>query len=184
MRIRLPIRELIRYSISLSVAITVFFFIMIYMHDLDVVAGLYRSVVSGAVLLSTSLVNIALIVLFEKRASTGSMERATTRFVLGNLINTLLLLSYQFLRNWVEQYGLFPNVMYDFRETQELHGWQLLLVVFISSLMIYALVHLLHNFVLLQHLKTQPELEVSRLRSANAETTNQLLRQQVQPHFL
>jgi len=184
MRIRLPIRELIRYSISLSVAITVFFFVMIYLQDLDVVAGLYRSVVSGAVLLSTSVVSIALIVLFEKRASTGSMERTTTRFVLGNLINTLLLLSYQFLRGVAEKFGLFPSELYDFREMQALHGWQLYLVIFISSLMIYSLVHLLHNFILLQHLKTQAELEVSRLRSANAETTNQLLRQQVQPHFL
>lgn len=184
MRIRLPISELIRYSISLSVAITVFFFIMIYLQDLDVVAGLYRSVVSGAVLFSTSVVSIALIVLFEKRASTGSTERTTTRFVLGNLINTLLLLSYQFLREVAEQYGLFPSELYDFREMHALHGWQLYLVIFISSLMIYSLVHLLHNFILLQHLKTQAELEVSRLRSANAETTNQLLRQQVQPHFL
>src|SRR5690554_5962416 len=50
--------------------------------------------------------------------------------------------------------------------------------------MVYALVHLLHNFILLNHLKTQTELELSYLRSANAETTNQLLRQQVQPHFL
>ena len=184
MRIRLPIRELIRYSISLSVAITVFFFIMIYLQDLDLVSGLYRSVVSGAVLFSTSVVSIALIVLFEKRASTGSMERTRLRFVLGNLINTLLLLSYQFLRGLAEEFGLFPSELYDFREMQALHGWQLYLVIFISSLMIYSLVHLLHNFILLQHLKTQTEIEVSQLRSANAETTNQLLRQQVQPHFL
>src|SRR5690606_17213149 len=169
MRIRLPISELIRYSISLSVAITVFFFIMIYLQDLDIVAGLYRSVVSGAVLLSTSVVSIALIVLFEKRTSTGSMQRTRTRCVLGNLINTLLLLSYQFLRGVAEKYGLFPSELYDFREMQALHGWQLYLVIFISSLMIYSLVHLLHNFILLQHLKTQTEIEVSQLRSANAE---------------
>src|SRR5690606_15033660 len=123
MRIRLPIRELIRYSISLSVAITVFFFIMIYMHDLDLAAGLYRSVVSGAILLSTSVVSIALIVLFEKRASTGSMERTRIRWVLGILINTLLLLFYQFLRGVAEKYGLFPTELYDVREMQELHGW-------------------------------------------------------------
>src|SRR5690554_6409607 len=116
MKIRLPVRELIRCSISLSVAITVFFFIMIYMHDLDLVAGLYRSVVSGTILLSTSVVSIVLIVLFEKRTSTGSMQRTRTRFVLGNLINTLLLLSYQLLRGVAEKYGLFPSELYDFRE--------------------------------------------------------------------
>src|SRR5690554_1121345 len=137
MRIRLPIRELIRYSISLSVAITVFFFIMIYLQDLDVVAGLYRSLVSGAVLLSTSVVSIAVIVVVDTRVSAGSMHRATTRFVLGKLINTLLLLAYQFLRGAAEKYGLFPSKLYDFREMHALHGWQLYLVIFISSLMIY-----------------------------------------------
>lgn len=184
MRIRLPIRELIRYSVSLSVAITVFFFIMIYLQDLDLVLGIYRSAISGAVLFSTSLVSILLIVLFEKRELRGFTNRTNLRFVLGSLINTFLLLSYQYLRGLAEKYGLFPTELYDLREMQALHGWQLYLLVFISSLMVYSLVHLLHNFILLQHLRTQTEIEVSQLRSANAETTNQLLRQQVQPHFL
>lgn len=184
MRKRLPIRELIRYSISLSVAITVFFFIMIYLQDLDPLSGLYRSMVSGAILLSASVVSIALIVLFEKRASTGATKRTSLRFVAGSLINTLLLLSVHGIRSLSENYGLFQREQYGFAEMQTLHGWQLYLVIFISSLMIYSLVHLLHNFILLQHLKTQTEIEVSQLRSANAETTNQLLRQQIQPHFL
>lgn len=184
MRKRLPIRELIRYSISLSVAITVFFFIMIYLQDLDLVLGVYRSVISGVILLSTSVVSILLIVLFEKRDFTSATNHTSLRFVLGSLINTLLLLLYQFLRGLAEKHGLFPSELYDFREMQALHGWQLYLLIFISSLMVYSLVHLLHNFILLQHLKTQTEIEVSQLRSVNAETTNQLLRQQVQPHFL
>lgn len=184
MRIRLPIRELIRYSIALSVAITVFFFIMIYLQDMDPVSGLYRSVVSGAILLSTAVVSISLIVVFEKRTSTGSMERTRIRFILGALINSVLLFSYQFLRDFAEAYGFLPTELYDVQEMTALHGWPLYLVTFISSLMIYSLVHLLHNFILLQHLKTQAELEVSKLCTANAETTNRLLRQQVQPHFL
>lgn len=184
MRIRLPIRELIRYSISLSVAITVFFFIMVYLQDLDLASGVYRSVMSGVILLSASVVSILLIVLFEKRNSTGSTKHTGLRFVLGVLINTVLLVLYQFLRGVAENLDWLPSKLYNFREQQELHGWQLFLVIVISSIMIYSLVHLLHNFILLQHLKTKTEIEVSQLRSANAETTNQLLRQQVQPHFL
>src|SRR5690606_14807652 len=141
MRKRLPIRELIRYSISLSVAITVFFFIMIYLQDLDPLSGLYRSVISGAILLSASVVSIAMIVLFEKKASTGAMNRTRVRFIIGNLINTLLLLSFQLLRSLAEKYGLFPGGQYGFAEMQTLRGWQLYLVIFISSLMIYSLVH-------------------------------------------
>lgn len=185
MTIRLPLRELIRYSFTLSVAINVFFFIMIYLQDLDLAMGIYRSLISGCMLLSVSAISIILIVVFEKKNfCTQEKNSATIRFVIGCILTILLMLLVQFLRLTAEKHGYLPNDIYESETHYEWRGWQLYTVISAFSIMMYALVHLLHNFILLQHLKTQTELEVSQLRSINAETTNQLLRQQVQPHFL
>jgi len=184
MRIRFPLKELIRYSVVLSVAVTIFLATMIYLQDLDLVSGISRAILSGAILFSTSMLSIFFIVLFERWKLPNSVSFRNIRFVFGGLSNILLMLIFHLLRAWAEKYNLVPKELYAAEEIQDLHGWQLFLLISISSLMVYALVHLLHNFILLNHLKTQTELELSYLRSANAETTNQLLRQQVQPHFL
>lgn len=184
MRIRFPLKELIRYSVVLSTSITVFVAIMIYSQELDLVAAISRAVVSGAVLLATSAVSIMLIVRFERRNFTASASHTKLRLVVGGLINILFMFAYHFLRIWAEKHQLMPSAFFVPEEMQALHGWQLILLIVLPALMVYGLVHLLHNFILLDYLKTQTELEVSHLRSANAETNNLLLRQQVQPHFL
>ncbi len=184
MRIRFPLKELVRYSVVLSAAITVLVALMIYTQELDLMAAVSRAIISGMVLLFTCMVSIALIVLFELRNFTNSTRHTRLRFILGSLINILMMLSYHFIRIWSERYGLVPEGLLYSEGMGQLQNWQWFLLISIPSLMVYGLVHLLHNFILLHYLKTQSELEVSRLRSVNAETTNQLLRQQVQPHFL
>src|SRR5690606_13497954 len=54
----------------------------------------------------------------------------------------------------------------------------------VGSFIVYVLVYFFHNFVILLFYKTRNELEISELKAANFETANQLLRQQIQPHFL
>lgn len=66
MRIRFPLKELIRYSVVLSVAVTIFLATMIYLQDLDLVSGISRAILSGAILFSTSMLSIFFIVLFER----------------------------------------------------------------------------------------------------------------------
>jgi two-component system LytT family sensor kinase len=53
-----------------------------------------------------------------------------------------------------------------------------------SGIVINTLIMLLHNSVLLYEHKLHADLELSRLKTANAEATNLLLKQQIQPHFL
>lgn len=184
MRIRFPLKELIRYSLALSVSIAVFVALIIYSHDLNLPSSISRGLVSGFVLLYTSAISIILIVILEKRHATDSTRLRWLRLVLGSFVSIIMMLSYHFLRLWGEQHGVIPENLQLSTEMRTLQHWQLLLLISIPSLMVYGLVHLLHNFILLHYLKTRTELEVSLLRSANAETTNELLRQQIQPHFL
>ena len=53
-----------------------------------------------------------------------------------------------------------------------------------SGIVINTLITLLHNSVLLYEHKLYADLELSKLKTANAEATNLLLKQQIQPHFL
>jgi len=41
-----------------------------------------------------------------------------------------------------------------------------------------------HNYIILQDAKVNSDMENSQLKAANAEAANQLLRQQIHPHFL
>ncbi len=175
---------MIRYSLALSVSIAVFVALIIYSHDLNLSTSISRGLVSGFVLLYTSAVSIILIVFFERRRATDSSRMRWLRLVLGSLVSILMMLFYHLLRLWGERYGLIPENLQVSAQMHALQPWQMLLLISIPSLMVYGLVHLLHNFILLHYLKTRTELEVSLLRSANAETTNELLRQQIQPHFL
>lgn len=176
-----PIGKLFNYSLVLSVAVTVFFFIMISLHELDIMHGFYRALVGGLVLLVTSLISIGLTKVFERKRGIEYVTRSTSRFAMGCLSTAMVIYLYQYGHIQIGKTDLFPpsyEVLYN------LDDWQFHIVVLLSSVMVYSLVHLLHNSVLIQHLRTETELEVARLCSINAETTNQLLRQQIHPHFL
>lgn len=53
-----------------------------------------------------------------------------------------------------------------------------------GAIVVNTMVYVLHNSVLLYQHKLFSDLELSKLRASNAEATNLLLKQQVQPHFL
>ncbi len=55
---------------------------------------------------------------------------------------------------------------------------------FIQSILLNFIIQLWLYFLMSQHFKVQVELEMTRLAKAKSEAANQLLRQQIQPHFL
>ncbi len=184
MKIKLPIRNLISYSLYVTMAMTVFFFIIIYIQELDFISSVYKAIFSGAILITTSALSIFLIIIFERHDLNDFSKYSKLRFIIGAIINMLFMHLYRFIRELAEQRGVFIEHVDHNLSVQDLNGWQIFLLTLIPSLLIFGLVHLYHNFILLHHFKTQTEIEVSQLRIANVETTNQLLRQQVQPHFL
>jgi LytS/YehU family sensor histidine kinase len=60
--------------------------------------------------------------------------------------------------------------------------WPLLFMLHGSVLNIFVLI--IHNYIILLHAKNDAELENARLKFTNTEAINQLLRQQIHPHFL
>ncbi len=59
-----------------------------------------------------------------------------------------------------------------------------IITLIVISMFVNTLIVLLQNYVILQEIKTRSDIENSLLKVANAESANQLLRQQIHPHFL
>lgn len=181
MNTRLPIRELIRLSISFSIAISLFFFTMDYVRDLNLLSSLRIAFSGGLLLIIAFGLNIGLIFLFNIVDPLASVKKSRVRFIIGILLMSIL---YAAFRTAVEKLNIIPEHISHFDYTKELANWKYFLIIIIPALMLFILVNLVHNSIILYHLKTETEREMSVLRSANAEASNQLLRQQIQPHFL
>lgn len=186
MKIKLLLWELLRHSIAFSLAIAVFIFIMNYLQEMNMLVSGFRAITVGILLLFTSLISVGLIYFFQKESLTD-FNRPQMRFLIGSLLTMGVVILYWYIIVLANDLNFLPDHIYD--DTQkndwnDLNYWQAFFLIFIPSFMTYGLIHLFHNFILLQNMKTQTEIELSSLRSANAEASNQLLRQQVQPHFL
>lgn len=104
------------------------------------------------------------------------------QYVCGLLTTAVVFFGVHFLSVFLMECGVIsPAFMRN--ELSNLGPW-LYIFLFLLSAIAYTVVYFLHNFIILQDSKVKVDLENSELRTRNAETANQLLRQQIQPHFL
>jgi Putative regulator of cell autolysis len=66
----------------------------------------------------------------------------------------------------------------------ELEGWRFYIFMLYATLVVFSFIFLIQNFVLHQYEKSRIQLELLELKASNSEAVNQLLQQQIQPHFL
>lgn len=102
-------------------------------------------------------------------------------FGTGFLCTFLLSIIHYFVSITLMRWGIdlhLPNNML------EPGGGKTMLILFCTSAIQYTFIYLIQIFVLSQHEKSNFELELLKLKTANAETANQLLQQQIKPHFL
>lgn len=78
----------------------------------------------------------------------------------------------------------FPLFSFVLTIKWEFQDYRLLSILILSSVILNTAILLIQSFLLLQQEKNLTEIEVSQLRSAHAEASNYLLRQQIHPHFL
>lgn len=154
---------------------------MNYVQDLDLFSSLRIAFSGGLLLIIGFGLNIGLIYSFNIVDPLASVKKSRIRVIVGILLMSVL---YAAFKTMVEKLNIIPEHINRFHYIEELAVWQYFLITFIPALMLFLLVNLVHNSILLYHLKTVTENEMSVLRSANAEASNQLLRQQIRPHFL
>jgi two-component system LytT family sensor kinase len=168
---KFPIRSLIRLNMGLAVVSfsLVFAFLFLFLGP-----GFFKAILvfSIAVFLTLALKgfsNLSVIVLLEKRFDINSVLYKKFRYLLSFFFNicidAFIFIGFAFISK------LLLNILF------------LITLIFIV-LTANTIMILLQDYIILAHFKAQADLENSRLRTAQAEAVNQLLRQQIHPHFL
>ena len=120
-----------------------------------------------------SLINIAILVYINKLMPLAPVRtKKMTRYIACYLLAFIFFFSTAPLESYLSPGGNPKSLL------------ESLSSILIQVVMNNTLVVLIHTLVILRYEKTTTELENTRLRTANLESTNLLLKQQIHPHFL
>ncbi len=126
------------------------------------------------------IINTALLIYYNKTKRKPTEKIGWKVFFTGWPLTALFGICFHFAISYLRSIGLaLPAPENDASDVLKT-----ILRILTGSLYLYSFVFLIQDFILNQHRKTKMERELFRLENINAKTTNQLLQQQIQPHFL
>lgn len=140
----------------------------------------------GFIMLFSSLVfliNIGVIAYYKSAQElTGKPKNFQKHvFITGFVITFFLVFGFHYILIWLQSQVISLELMTSLQLDS---AWKIVLFVFYISLIHYTFIFLIQNFTLTEYEKSQVEIELLKLKSANTDTTIHLLKQQIQPHFL
>jgi two-component system LytT family sensor kinase len=185
MKYALPIRNILKYSLVFTLAVSLISFLGSFMHEENLTLVWYRAANTFFMFASSCFINLFLIKCFEEKKSFLKTDKSLINrklFATGHIITFILFSGLNLLNEHLACTGILPNAMMR-DEIYNMGAWIYLFFFLISSMM-YGMVYILHSFIIFEDWKTKVDLENSRLKSVHAETVNHLLKQQIQPHFL
>jgi two-component system, LytTR family, sensor kinase len=169
---KFPVRNLLRLnwglaSVSFSV---VFTFLFLFKETNDVRKVILYSIVVFISLTIKGFINLGVLLYLEKR-----MDIHTRRFTHRRYL-------YSYLFNAIFDTAIFISLA-------QVMNKELLNILFLLNLVflifiVSTLSIILQDYLVVIHFKAESDLENSRLKTSHAEALNQLLRQQIHPHFL
>ena len=168
---KLPVKRLNRLT-WLQAMIIGFIFYLIVSHNGGSPNLIAYTLLTGSGILLVGYADVGCMIVLSKWYSIRSRKFSIYRRLLTYTVSVIIYLLLWPIFDWA------ANRQWDFL------NFNLLLAFIGSGLVINTLITLLHDSVLLYEHKMNSELELSRLKAANAEATNLLLKQQIQPHFL
>jgi len=184
MRTDLPLRNLLKYSFRTSIGVGCLVLVAGYTLQSSFYVLLFRSITTFLLFFCSCLINMSLLRLLEKKGKTIEPEFSPRRFALGYLGTLLMMVLFHYSTILFVENGILPRNYFNDYPYYKGEYWGSIVHTLVGSFIVYVLVYFFHNFVILLFYKTRNELEISELKAANFETANQLLRQQIQPHFL
>ncbi len=173
MKTSIPLRKIIKLNLGLSLNTVLFVFVIrllsIAHEQLSLMA--LNTLIGLICLLITSFGNLGLFLLFEKQKRISESRARLYFLTISYIYSIFIFINTPFL------YFLFVG------ETTDVPLKAFLLLVILGILMNSYILALQH-YVLIQEEKYRVDMENSKLKAVNFETANQLLKQQIQPHFL
>ncbi|MDP9076538.1 MAG: histidine kinase [Bacteroidota bacterium] len=171
MQQRLPVKRLNRLSWLLSIIIGIIFYFVILHNDSEKHVYQFTLLTMLGILL-VGYADVGIMVILARRLSPRSRKFTFYRWALTYPVSIFI---YLCLWPVFTRLGDKPWSILDMGLFLAFTG---------SGIVINAMITLMHDSVLLYEHKLHSELELSRLKAANAEAMNLVLKQQIQPHFL
>lgn len=177
---RLPVKSLIRASLTAALGIAILVALTSSAKEYSLSRAFAKSGVIFSAILFLSMYNVGIQVWLSRRWNYFSgrfkLYRAIASFSGALLLNFFLFRTvvYTDLRTFI-----IPDW---YEEVKNRAVWPLLFMLHGTVFNIFVLI--IHNYIILIHARNDAELENARLKFANTEAINQLLRQQIHPHFL
>ncbi len=180
MQPKISLRILIRESGKLFLCFLFGTLMITSLQDFNPRNLLYKFITLSTLFLFIFGINTFFLYYFDQKRRHSSERIWKKTFVWGYTCSLVFFFLHHVAIEQLEKSGMFvyrnPN--------DDLEGWKLTVFILYANLVVYSFIFLIQNFVLHQYEKSRIQLELLQLRASNTETVNQLLQQQVQPHFL
>jgi two-component system LytT family sensor kinase len=183
MKNNLPIRHLIRSSGRLLLFFILASFIMNTVYEPDIKVTIIRVAFIMILISGSFFINIGVIKFFFERKLEDPTKFGKLTYLTGYTLTTIMLIVFHWIVVYFNHHELLSSLKDPIVE-ERTRGWKLFIYMPYISIVLYTIIFLTQNYVLNQFVQNQTQLEILQLKSTNAETSNQLLRQQIQPHFL
>ncbi|MFV0605431.1 MAG: sensor histidine kinase [Niabella sp.] len=180
---RLPLKVLFKESGRLFIFFLLGTAVLASLHDLNPRSVLIRTGTLIILLVIIFGINVLLFDYFNKHKKRPQSKIWRKTFVVGFLLSIPVF----FIHNALLRYLINTKIIADIYMpgiSDNLHGWRYTIFIIYGSFILYFFVFMIQNLVLNRYEKNAMEVEMLKLKNSNAETVNQLLQQQVKPHFL
>jgi sensor histidine kinase YesM len=171
MKSKYPLKKLILLNFWLSSYFFLFGFVTILATSgvSQIHKAVLDSFIESIILIINGLMNLLLLLYFENKVITRKSKlwkrQMVASYLLSFLIYVVIIFGFAAIRGTEVQIST-------------------LLLVAIICILINSLILVLQNYLIIQDAKAGADMENMQLKAANADAANQLLRQQIHPHFL
>lgn len=171
MRSKYPVKKLVLLNFWLASYFFLFGFvtIMATQGSQGLQTAVLDSFIATVLLLFNGLVNLLLLLYFEKKLLRNKPWYKRSQFAISYLLNFVV---------YIIIISAFAAIRGSVIHTPTL------ILVSVICVLINSLILVLQNYIIIQNSKAEADLENIQLKAANANAANQLLRQQIHPHFL
>lgn len=177
---KIPVKLLIKESGRMFAYFIIGALLITSLQDFDLNNLLYKAISLSTLLTFIFFANTYVLYYFDKKRKSLSEKIWRKAYAVGYLSSLFFFFIHHFFIQYFQQKGyiVIPQ------DIKQFTGWRLIVFIVYANFVVYSFVFFIQNFILHQYEKSRIQLELMQLKSSNADTTNQLLKQQIQPHFL
>ncbi len=177
---KIPIKVLVKESGRLFIFFALGALLITSLQDFDLNNFMYRAVSLSTLFLFIFAINTLILHHFDQRRNVHTKRVWQKAYLIGYCLSLLFFIIHHFVIQFLHSRGLVKIP----EDVKTFSGWRLFIFIAYANFVVYSFVFFIQNFIMQQYEKSRIQLELVQLKSSNAETTNQLLKQQIQPHFL